>query len=108
MATTKIKVGDTVLIRKGNDKGATGKVLKISADNSKVLVEGINVKTRHQKPNVKPGVDAGIYKEPRMMSIANVGLAHPTKKNTTGRVGFELNKDGPKKRIFRANGKEAK
>ncbi len=108
MAMTKIKVGDTVLVRKGNDRGATGKVLKISTDNTQVLVEGVNVKTKHQKPNAKPNADAGIYKEPRMMSIANVGLAHPSKKNTTGRVGFDVAKDGSKKRIFKANGKEAK
>lgn len=106
MAMTKIKVGDTVLVRKGADKGTTGKVLKISGQ--KVLVEGVNVKTRHQKPNQRPGVDAGIYKEPRMISIANVGLAHPTKKNVAGRVGFEVSKDGSKKRVFKANGKEAK
>ena len=107
MAMTKVKVGDTVLVRKGSDKGATGKVLKISADGQRVLVEGVNIKTRHQKPNVRPGVDAGLYKEPRMMSIANVGLAHPSKKNVTGRVGFSVDKDS-KKRVFKANGKEAK
>lgn len=108
MAMTKIKVGDTVLVRKGADKGATGKVLKVSPDGQKVLVEGVNIRTRHQKPNVKPNVDAGIYKEPHMISVANVGLAHPVKKNVAGRVGFEVNKDGKKVRIFRANGKEAK
>ncbi len=108
MATTKIKVGDTVLVRKGADKGSTGKVLRISSDNTKVLVEGVNIKTRHQKPNAKPNAQAGIFKEPRMVSIANVGLAHPTKKNVAGRVGFEVSKDGSKKRVFKANGKEAK
>ena len=108
MATSKIKIGDSVLVRKGADKGATGKVLKISKDGTRVLVEGVNVKTRHQKPNVRPNVDAGIYKEPRMMSIANVGLAHPSKKNVAGRVGFNVDKDGKKTRVFKANGKEAK
>ena len=107
MAFGKIRVGDTVVVRKGADKGTSGKVVKISADNTRVLVEGVNVKTRHQKPNVRPGVSAGIYKEPRMISIANVGLKHPSKKGVTGRVGFEI--DGAKKkRVFKANGKEAK
>jgi len=105
---TKIKVGDTVLVRKGADKGSTGKVLKIAADKTKVMVEGVNIKTRHQKPNARPNVTAGIYKEPRMMSIANVGLIHPTKKNVAGRIGFTVDKDGNKKRVFKANGKEAK
>lgn len=104
----KIRVGDTVLVRKGADKGASGKVTKLSSDGTKVMVEGVNIKTKHQKPNVKPNAPAGIYKEPRMMSIANVGLAHPSKKNTTGRVGFEISKDGTKKRVYKANGKEAK
>jgi large subunit ribosomal protein L24 len=104
---SKIKVGDTVLVRTGKDKGATGKVVRVSTDGTKVLVDGVNVRTRHQKPNqgAKP---AGIYKEPRMISISNVGLAHPTKKGVAGRVGFELTKDGTKKRIYRANGKEIK
>lgn len=104
----RIKVGDSVLVRKGKDKGASGKVLKISADSQRVLVEGINIKAKHQKPNVKVNVDAGIYKEPRMMSIANVGHAHPSKKGITGRIGFESDKNGSKKRVFKANGKEIK
>ena len=101
----KIRVGDTVVVTTGKDKGQTGKVTKISGD--KVLVDGINIATKHQKPNVS-GRTAGIFKEPRMISISNVGPAHPTKKGVAGRVGFEVNKDGSKKRIFRANGKEIK
>lgn len=107
MATTKIKVGDTVVIRKGSEKGATGKVTQISADKTRVMVDGINVRKIHKKPNAM-GQNAGVYKEPRMISIANVGIAHPSKKNATGRIGFEVSKDGAKKRVFRANGKEVK
>lgn len=107
MATTKIKVGDTVMVRKGADKGTTGKVLEIDMINQRVLVEGVNVRTKHQKPN-QLGKDAGIFKQPRMIALAKVGLAHPTKKNITGRVGFTINKDGGKKRVFKATGKEAK
>ena len=101
----KIRIGDTVLVTTGRDKGQTGKVTKIDGD--KVLVEGVNIVVKHQKANAssKP---AGIYKEPRMISISNVGIAHPSKKGVAGRVGFEISKDGAKKRIFRANGKEIK
>lgn len=102
---TKIRVGDTVLVIAGNDKGQTGKVLRL--DGEKVLVDGVNVRTKHIKPNTS-GKTAGIYKEPRMMNISNVGLAHPSKKGVAGRVGFDVSKEGAKKRIFRANGKEIK
>ena len=101
----KIRVGDSVLVTTGRDKGKSGKVLKVEGD--KVLVEGVNISAKHQKPNVS-GKTAGIYKEPRMMSISNVGLAHPSKKGVAGRVGFEVSKDGAKKRIYRASGKEIK
>lgn len=103
----KILIGDTVLVRKGADKGTTGKVLKINAEGTQVLVEGVNIRTKHKKAN-QLGQDAGLFKEPAMISIANVGLAHPTKKKVTGRVGFEVAKNGDKKRVFKANGKEAK
>ena len=101
----KIRIGDTVLVTTGRDKGQTGKVTKIDGD--KVMVEGVNIVVKHQKPNAS-GKTAGIYKEPRMISISNVGLAHPTKKGVAGRVGFEISKDGSKKRIYRASGKEIK
>ena len=103
----KIKVGDTVMVRKGSDKGATGKVMQIDSVKQRVLVEGVNIRTKHQKAN-QLGKDAGIFKQPRMIALANVGLAHPSKKKLTGRLGFEVSKDGAKKRVYKANGKEAK
>ena len=106
MATMKIQVGDTVTIRKGRNKGESGKVLKVSSDKKWVVVEGVNIQVKHQKPNVKPNVDAGIYKNPGKVSIANVGIA--VDKTKTGRIGFNVENDGAKKRVFKANGKEVK
>ncbi len=108
MPMTKIKINDVVMVRKGKDKGTTGKVVKLSADGQRVLVEGVNVKVKHQKPNQRANVEAGIYKEPRMLSIANVGLVHPSNKKKTGRVGFKTDDKGNKIRIFKANSKEIK
>lgn len=107
MATSKIKIGDNVVVRKGADKGKSGKVLKLNADKTKVLVDGVNIRTRHQKQN-QLGQTAGIFKEPRMISVANVGIAHPSKKSVTTRVKFEQSKDGAKTRVMSANGKEIK
>ncbi len=104
---TKIKVGDEVVVRKGTNKGKSGKVLKIDVAGQRILVDGVNVRPKHQKPN-QVGKTAGIFKEPRLFSLANVGLAHPTKKQVTGRVGFVIDNDGAKKRVFKANGKEIK
>lgn len=46
-----VKKGDTVSVLSGNDKGKTGKVLRVFPDKERVLVEGVNVRTKHQKPN---------------------------------------------------------
>lgn len=104
----KYKIGDDVIVRKGQDKGAKGKILKISADGSRVLVDGVNIKTKHQKPNQSNEKPAGVYKEPRMISIANIGIPHPSKKSATARIGFSTSGSNQKIRINKANGKEVK
>ena len=48
-----VKKGDTVFVNAGNDKGKTGKVLSVITDKDRVIVEGINVVSRHTKPNAK-------------------------------------------------------
>ncbi|MCX5751048.1 MAG: 50S ribosomal protein L24 [Candidatus Saganbacteria bacterium] len=68
----KIKQGDTVIILKGKDKGKKGKIIKFKEDRSKVLVEGVNLVKRHQKPSGKnPG---GIIEKLAPIHISKVML----------------------------------
>lgn len=68
-----IKKGDTVYIRCGQHKGKTGKVLHVSPKSDRVLVEGINMKKRHQRPTQK-SPKGGIISIEAPLHISNVGL----------------------------------
>jgi len=98
----KIKRGDEVSIVIGKDKGRRGTVLEVLS-NQKVLVEGINVVKKHTKANPNAGVEGGIIDKTMPINISNVMIWNP-EKNQPGRVGFGLDKDGKKIRIFRSNG----
>ncbi|MFA7507711.1 MAG: 50S ribosomal protein L24, partial [Bacilli bacterium] len=68
-----IKKGDTVKVISGNSKGKTGKVLNILIKSDKVVVEGVNIVSRHTKPsNANP--DGGIIKKEAPIAISNVQL----------------------------------
>ena len=98
----KIKQGDEVAVLIGKDKGRRGTVLEI-LDNNKVLVEGINVVKKHTKANPNAGVEGGIIDKTMPIDISNVMIWNP-EKNRTDRVGFKIDKDGKKARIFRSTG----
>ena len=83
----KFKVGDTVKITTGKDKGREGKVEKIFPGRSLVLIPGINVYKKHVKG--VSGRKAGIYDIPRPMSFAKIAIICPACKKPT-RVGFKL------------------
>ena len=93
----KIKKGDTVKIIAGNyrstpDKVNSGKVLEVLLDKSRVVVEGINMVTKHQKPSAgKP--EGGIKKTEASIHISNVMLVDPASGKAT-RVGRKLNEKG--------------
>ncbi len=71
----KIKKGDQVVVLTGKDKGAKGEVLKVLKSEARVLVQGINMVTKHNKPTqVSPG---GIEKPEKSIHISNVALADP-------------------------------
>lgn len=91
----KFKIGDTVKITAGKDKGRTGKILKVLPQDQKVLVEGLNVYKKHMKPR---GNEAGqIVTLPRPISTASVALVCPSCGKAT-RVGFDASQD-PKVRV---------
>lgn len=99
MSTMKIKKGDTVKVIAGKDNGAEGKVLSVDVKNHKVLVEGINKITKHQKPS-QGNPNGGIVEKEAPIDISNVMLVV---KGKTTRVGFRM--DGDKKvRYAKATG----
>ncbi|PCJ99308.1 MAG: 50S ribosomal protein L24 [Zetaproteobacteria bacterium] len=97
----KIKKGDQVVVLAGRDKGAKGEVIKVLTEVRRVLVQGVNVVTKHQKPTqVSPG---GIQKKELPIHISNVALVDP-KDGVATRVGYKVLKDGKKVRVAKKSG----
>ena len=84
----KIKKGDTVLIISGKDRGRKGKVLKSFPKENRILVEGINLKKRHQKPK-KTGEKGQTVSFPAPIHISNVKLICP-KCGKAARLGYKI------------------
>ncbi len=98
----KIRKGDEVVVITGKDKGRRGTVLEVFAD-QRVVVEGINVSKKHQKPNPNMGIQGGIVEREMPLDISNVMVFNPKTKQGE-RIGIRVNKDGTKERIFRSSG----
>ena len=100
MATMKIKKGDMVKVIAGKDKDNEGKVIAVNAKNNTVLVEGVNMVTKHAKPSMA-NQQGGILHQEAAIDASNVMLVVDGK---TTRVGFKM--DGDKKvRFAKATGK---
>ncbi len=89
MASLKIKKGDTVRVIAGKDKGAEGKVLSVDVEGKKVVVEGVNMATKHTKPSAA-NQNGGIIQKEAPLDISNVMYVH---KGKTTRVGFKTEND---------------
>lgn len=99
----RVKREDTVVVIAGKDKGKTGKVVKVFPKTNKVIVEGVNVVTKHQKPSAM-NPQGGIVNKEASIHISNVMPLDPeTGKGT--RVRFEM-RDGKKVRVAVKSGKE--
>ncbi len=96
---TKIKVGDTVRVMAGKDKGKEGKIKEIDHKNGKVLVEGINMIKRHSKPSAQ-NQTGGIIEKEAPIDISNVMYVH---KGKPTRIGFK-EVDGKKVRFAKSTG----
>ncbi len=97
----KIRRGDEVIVITGKDRGRRGTVIRMY-DDGRVLVEGVNVVRKHQKPNPNAGVPGGIIDKEMPVDISNVMLYNPmTSKGD--RVGFKFLEDGKKVRFFKSN-----
>ena len=110
MKKLKIKKGDTVYVNSGNDKGKTGKVLSVLTEKDRVIVEGVNLVSKHTKPNSKQP-QGGIIKQEAAIHISNVNLTDPTISDAEGkvctRVGYKF-VDGKKVRVAKKSGQEIK
>ena len=101
----RIKKGDTVYVIAGNDKGKTGKVLSVDPAKDRAIVEGVNMVSKHTKPNAKQP-QGGIIKKEAPIHISNLNLIDPKSGKPT-RVGFKV--EGDKKvRIAKKSGEEIK
>lgn len=99
----KIKKGDQVVILTGKDKGKKGEVLRVIPEDSRVLVAGVNIATKHTKPSqTTPG---GIQKTELPLHISNVALMDPKSGKAT-RVGYTTLKDGKKVRVAKKSGEQ--
>ena len=94
MATLKIKKGDLVKVIAGKDKDKEGKVLAVNKKNNTVLVEGINMVTKHTKPSMA-NQNGGIVRQEGPIDISNVMYVH---NGEATRIGFKM--DGDKKVRF--------
>ena len=99
-----IKKGDTVYVNAGNDKGKTGKVLEVLRGKDRVIVEGVNMVSKHTKPNPK-NPQGGIVKQEAGIHISNVNLVDNAGKPT--RIAHKV-VDGKKVRIAKTTGEEIK
>jgi large subunit ribosomal protein L24 len=97
----KIRKGDEVVVTAGKDKGRRGTVLRVYPD-ERVLVEGVNVAKKHQRPNPNMGVPGGIVDREMPLHISNVMVYNPqTKKGD--RIGIRTLEDGTRVRYFKSN-----
>ena len=97
----KIRKNDEVVVIAGKDKGKRGKVVKVLADN-RVVVTGINMVKKHQKPNPYLQQPGGIVEKEAAIQVSNVAIWNP-KTEKADRVGFKV--EGDKKvRFFKSNG----
>ena len=98
----KIKRDDEVIVIAGRDKGKRGKVVRVLAED-RLIVSGINMIKKHQKPNPQLGVAGGIVEKEAAIHASNVAIYNPATKKAD-RVGFKVLEDGKKVRIFKSTG----
>ena len=101
--------GDTVYVNSGNDKGKTGKVLSVLTEKDRVIVEGVNLVSKHTKPNSKQP-QGGILRQEAPIHISNVQLVDPAGSASNPvptRVGYKF-VDGKKIRYAKKSGEEIK
>jgi large subunit ribosomal protein L24 len=101
-----IKKGDTVYVNAGEDKGKTGRVLKVLVKEERAIVEGVNMVSKSTKPNAK-SPQGGIVKKEASVHISNLNLLDPKSGKPT-RIGRRKNSEGVTVRYSKKSGEEIK
>jgi large subunit ribosomal protein L24 len=99
----KIKREDEVIVLTGKDKGKRGKILSLVGVD-RVIVSGINIIKKHQKPNPQANVAGGIVEKEAPIQISNVGIFNPST-SKADRVGIKI-EGGKKIRVFKSSGEQ--
>ena len=106
MSKVNIRKGDNVYVLSGEDRGKTGRVLKVDAKKGRVLVEGVNFVMKAMKPNAKHP-QGGLVKMEAPIHISNVNLVDPKSGKPT-RIGRKKNDEGRSVRYSKKSGEEIK
>ena len=96
----KLKKGDPVVVLSGKDKGKEGTILRVLPKEDKVIVEGVNIAKKHQRP-VRATMQAGIIDKDMPIHVSNVAYLH---KGKPTRLGYRVESDGTKVRVARRTG----
>ncbi len=104
MSKLHIKKGDTVYVNAGDNKGQTGRVLKVLVKEGRAFVEGVNMVSKAQKPSAK-FPQGGIVKQEAPIQISNLNVVDPKTGKPT-RIGRKLNADGKLTRYAKKSGEE--
>ncbi|MDF1504296.1 50S ribosomal protein L24 [Roseisolibacter sp. H3M3-2] len=97
-----VRRGDTVQVMRGDDKGATGKILKVFPKTGRVLVEGVNIVKKHRRAR-RPEEQSGILSMPAPIAASNVMLLDPKSGKPT-RTRTRVDADGTKERVSAKSG----
>jgi large subunit ribosomal protein L24 len=101
-----IKKGDTVIVITGESKGQKGRVLEVNREKERAIVEGVNLVSKHTKPNAK-SPQGGIIKKEAPIHISNLLLVDPASGKAT-RIGRKLNEKNKLVRYSKKSGEEIK
>ena len=102
MGKLKIKSEDTVKVITGDYKGSEGKVISITKDKKRAIVEGVNMVKKHLKPDAK-NPQGGIIEKEAPIEASNVAIWNADA-NKADRVGFKVLEDGKKVRVYKSSG----
>ena len=104
MSKLHIRKGDTVYVNAGDDKGRTGRVLKVLVDKNRAIVEGLNMVSKRVKPNAN-NPQGGIVRQEASIHISNLNVLDPKSGKPT-RIGRKRNEDGVLVRYSKKSGEE--
>lgn len=106
MSKLHIKKGDTVFVNSGEDKGKTGRVLEVQVSKNRAIVEGVNIVSKHTKPNAQ-NPNGGIEKKEAAIHISKLNVVDPKSGKPT-RIGRKLDSKGKLVRYAKKSGEVIK